>query len=317
MFRVRHLLVIDIRRYFLNAWYVSSVSYQSPISHLVIKIVDNFTIFIPTRKIVFTNTFTTKLPFTLIHDCLEEICFISQALYITFYFIRPLSRIESTAANTLQCFFGIVTRSVKFIDCFSIHQQNICKTHTYTVDTCIRTTGSTQRRLHIEFGPFTNTHTSHSHINLLIQVFIIFIRYTSHITTQIILIKRINIRTAESYIVAGAAIRVLTFCNSNTDIIAITTGDTFQHRNSEHDIIVVGSLPVTFIYPQVFKTLSQVVFAFFDYLPQISDGNLIIMFKVIISFHVTYVSHIFFVGTKSPTTPIESQLSDKRLAIFA
>ena len=48
------------------------------------------------------------------------------------------------------------------------------------------------------------------------------------------------------------------------------------------------------------------MFAFFDYLPKISDGNLIIMFKVITSFHVTYVSHIFFVGTKSPTTPIES-----------
>ena len=317
MFRIRYLFVIDIRRYFLNARYVSPVSYQSPISHFIIKIIDDFTILIPTCKIVLTNTFTAKLPFTLIHDSLEEICFISQALYITFYFIRPLSRIESAAANTFQCFFGIVTWSVDFVDCFSIHQQNICKAHTHTIDTGIGTTGSTQRRLHIEFGPFTNTHTSHSHINLLIQVFIIFIRYTSHITTQIILIKRINIRTAESYIVAGAAIRVLTFRNGNTDVITITAGDTFQHRNSKYDIIVVGSLPVTFIHPQVFKTLRKVMFAFLDYLSQISDGNFIIMLKVIATFHVTYVSHILFIGTKSPTTAIKSQLSDKRLAIFA
>ena len=41
------------------------------------------------------------------------------------------------------------------------------------------------------------------------------------------------------------------------------------------------------------------------------------MLKVIATFHVTYVSHILFVGTKSPTTAIKSQLSNKRLAIFA
>ena len=189
MFGIRYLFVIDVRWYFLNTRHVSPVSYQSPISHFIIKIIDDFTVLIPTCKIVFTNTFTTKFPFTLIHDSLEKVCFVSQTLYITFYFLRPLSRIESTATNTFQCFFGIVTWSVDFVHCFCIHQQYICKTHTYAVNTGIGTTGSTQRRLHIELGPFTGTHTGHSHINFLIQVFIIFIRYTSHVATQIIFIK--------------------------------------------------------------------------------------------------------------------------------
>ena len=106
------------------------------------------------------------------------------------------------------------------------------------------------------------------------------------------------------------------FRDSDTDIIAVAACDALQHRDGKKHIVIVGCLPVTLVHPQVLKTLGKVVLAFFNHFAQPSDGNLIIMFKIIATFHITDMSHVLFVGTKRPTATVEGELPDKRLAIF-
>ena len=297
MFRVGYALIVDAFGYFLYSRHSRTVGYQSPINHFIVKVINNFTVFIPPGKVVLTDTFTAKFPLTFIHNGLKEILFIGKRCHISIHFLCMERRGKSTATHTLQSFLRILTGTVKFIHGFGIHQQYVGKAHTHIVDTSVGSAACAQRRLHIEFRPFGCPHTGNTHIIFLIQILIVFIRRTSHIATQIVLIERKDISAAESDVITGTSVFMDTLGNGNTDIISKTAAYTFQHGNCKNNIIIIGGFPVTFVHPQVFKTLFQIVLAFFDNLAQIGNGNLIIVLEIISTLHIAYIRRIIFIGT--------------------
>ena len=54
------------------------------------------------------------------------------------------------------------------------------------------------------------------------------------------------------------------FGNRYANVIAKTAAYAFQHRYGKDYIIVISCFPVTFIHPQIFKALVQIVFPLFD-----------------------------------------------------
>ena len=189
MFRIFHTLIVDTFRHFIHTRNGSTIGNQPPINHLVVKIVNNLTVFIPTGEVVLTDSFTAKLPLAFVHYGLKKVLFIGERGYISIYLFCMKRRVERTAPHTFQSFLSIITRAIKFVYGFGIHQQYICKAHTYIVNSRIGTAGSTQRSLHIEFGPFGGAHTCNSHVIFLIEIFVVFVRYASHVTAQIIFIE--------------------------------------------------------------------------------------------------------------------------------
>src|SRR5690606_32529294 len=152
---IRYIPPVDAGSGIWNIGVKTTIGYFTPTDHVVVELVNHFTVFVPTGQIKFTVAFSTKFPLPLIHNGLEEIFFLAKYIYISIDFATPVRRFKCSPSNAFQAFLRVLTWTELLVYRFGIEQQYIGKTHPCQINSCTALARGSQWVIHFQFRPFS------------------------------------------------------------------------------------------------------------------------------------------------------------------